>query len=121
MTRLACKDMTRREWLDWGIWAASLGALVLMGLVFVVVPLLAQPQEVFNERTRGALESLGREVDALRRIEADARLRLLESDVYEIKWVLRAIAGAFVGVLIQQGMARREAMRQRKLASEGAE
>lgn len=98
----------------WWVWAASLVPLLVGGAVFVIAPAVAaQPQDVLNERARLAIETLTRDVETIQQIQAEARLRLLEADMTEVKWLGRTVAAALIGQLVLAGLAKREAMRER--------
>lgn len=88
------------------LWIVALGAFFL-----VVRPSLAQTQDTINERNRSAIESLSREVDGLRNLNFDSRLRVLEDTVVEVKWLGRTAASILLGQLLLGILANRKPLR----------
>jgi hypothetical protein len=67
---------------------------------FTVLKAPAQTQDTINERDRSAIETLNQEMDTLRALNLDSRLRVLEDTVLEVKWLSRTAAGVLLGQLM---------------------
>jgi hypothetical protein len=81
--------------------------LAVAALLFWVPRMFGQSAEVLGER----VSSLSARLGALERVEADARLRVLESDMTEVKYLGRAVAAAVAAQLFLAMLGGREARR----------
>ena len=100
----------RGAWCRW-IRRLALAQLVLMAAIFHTVRLLGQSQETINERVRILTENLQQRVASIEMADAAGRLRVLESDMAEVKWLGRSVALAVAGQLVIAGLGTREKRR----------
>lgn len=78
-----------------------------------VVRILAQSQDAINATVAQVQTDLARRVDAIERSDPGGRLKLLESDMSEVKTVGRAVAIAVICQLIVALMGLREKLPRR--------
>lgn len=92
-----------------GVWISRLALAQLVGaaVLFWGARALGQSSELVNDR----VARLGDQVRALESVAADARLRVLESDMSEVKYLGRAVAVAVAAQLLLAGMGARERRR----------
>ena len=95
---------TVRRW----IVKLCLAELLIAAALFHGSRLLAQSQETINERVSIQQFVLEKRVDKLESIEAEARLRGLESDMGEVKWLGRTVALAVIGQLVLAALSMRQ-------------
>lgn len=62
----------------------------------------AQSQDVINANNASAIDSVRRDVDEYRNERIPARVDVLESDMYEIKWLTRGMTIAVVGQIVER-------------------
>lgn len=80
-------------------------ALVVLGIHAAVALVSAQQmpnQDVFNAVTSSNLRSLESRLDAMERQDLPSRLRVVEENVGETKWLVRGVAGAFVVQIVSK-------------------
>lgn len=80
--------ISRRERLFLGLRVIAIGHLVVLAIWFHGARLKGQSPEVLGERLAGQSERIAR----LESTDADARLRVLENDMAEVKYLGRGVA-----------------------------
>ena len=101
-----------RRW-RWRIWTIVVAQLLAVFLWFWVARALAQSQETINANVTYQISELYRRIAEVEGQGAkslstawdlDARMRLLEHDMNEVKWLGRSVAAAVIGQLVIAGM-----------------
>lgn len=80
-----------------------IGALAALALTLLAF----QSQEAINVEQRVMAENLERRVTKLEQTDASGRLRVIESDMYEVKWLARGTTGAVLTQILAMVMNRR--------------
>lgn len=87
---------------------AVAGVVQFFFTIGAVVWVSAQSQEVFNAIVQQRVASAEGRVAALEKrledLDAGSRLRLLESDMWEVKWLGRTVAGLLATQLVAGGL-----------------
>lgn len=73
----------------------ALAELIVVVGTFWTIEAFGQSPEVLSER----MDNLNRRVSVVENVEAGARLRVLESDMTEVKWLGRSVAVAVAAQL----------------------
>lgn len=74
--------------------------LQLVGVVACLSVARAQSQETINAVIDQKMGTLDGRVSKLEAMNSDPRLRVLESDMTEVKWLGRSVAGLVAGQLV---------------------
>ena len=73
---------------------------LLVHIVIGIAGAQTQTQGEVNVQQRMAVDDLGRRLTVLENVQTPERLRVLESDMTELKWLARGAAAGVVGQLI---------------------
>ena len=76
--------------------------IVLVIHIGIAVSAEAQSQDVINANNASAIDGVRRDVDEYRIERLPARVGVLESDMYEIKWLTRGMTIAVVGQIVER-------------------
>jgi hypothetical protein len=77
-------------------------ALVVIGGHVAAAIVHAQSQETVNAVVAASVRSIESRMDALERQDMPSRLRVVEENVGETKWLVRGVAGAFVVQIVSK-------------------
>lgn len=94
-----------------GCWGYRLLIAVLLAHAAIAIGgaiAIGQSQDAINERQRALTEGLAARVDWMERQNIGGRVQVLESDMYEVKWLARGVALSVLGQLVMAARGRRK-------------